>query len=104
MARITEERVIDKNSDTENLRKYPQDRVIVGRRNKNFGTDIFRLTERHFLSVYVSNTSKSKTARRKCVVCAKNKKRSESRYECKKCDVGLCINKCFELYHTKEEY
>ncbi|XP_046827605.1 protein tramtrack, alpha isoform-like isoform X5 [Vespa crabro] len=104
MARITEERVIEKNSDTENLRKYPQDRVIVGRGNKNFGSNIFRLTGRHFLSVYVSNTAKSKSARRKCVVCAKNKKRSESRYECKKCDVGLCIDKCFELYHTKEEY
>ncbi|KAL6417911.1 hypothetical protein ACFW04_014253 [Cataglyphis niger] len=60
-----------------------------------------RLTERHFPSLFVS---KRKNRSRRCVVCSKNDKRSESRYECKECNVGLCINQCFKIYHTQLYY
>ncbi|KAI4489037.1 PREDICTED: protein abrupt-like isoform X1 [Polistes canadensis] len=101
MASIREERIIE---NKKIIWKYQQDRTILDRGSTNFESTEFRLTGRHFLSVYYSNIAKSKNARRKCVVCAKNKKRSETRYECKKCNVGLCIDKCFELYHTQEEF
>ncbi|KAK1125280.1 hypothetical protein K0M31_020471 [Melipona bicolor] len=64
----------------------------------------FRLTERHFPSPYINNAAIRKNARRKCVVCRKHDRRSETHYECKKCDVGLCIYPCFGLYHTILDY
>jgi hypothetical protein len=39
---------------------------------------------------------------RNCIVCArKGNKGPRSRYACKACDVHLCIDKCFEHYHTR---
>lgn len=60
-----------------------------------------RLTERHFPSLYIS---KGKNRSQKCVMCSKNDKRSESRYECKDCNVGLCIDPCFKIHHTELYY
>lgn len=61
-----------------------------------------RLTERHFPSRCKSKISK--TALRKCVVCSNNDIRRRSRYECKDCDVGLCVVPCFEIHHTQLYY
>ncbi|XP_033359529.1 piggyBac transposable element-derived protein 4-like [Bombus vosnesenskii] len=85
------------------LRKYPQSRSVVGGGKKDSKDIPFRLTERHFLSKCSNQTDKAQLARRKCVVCAKHKKRSDTRYECRKCDVGLCID-CFETYHTQMNF
>lgn len=60
-----------------------------------------RLTERHFPSVY---ESVGKNRCRRCVVCSANDKRRESTYECKDCNVGLCVDPCFKIYHTKLNY
>ncbi|CAK9810861.1 PiggyBac transposable element-derived protein 4 [Anthophora quadrimaculata] len=69
-------------------------------KGRNTNNEPFRLMQRHFLSPYETNTAIRKSARRKCVVCAKNDKRKDTHYECKKCNVGLCIHPCFEMYHT----
>ncbi|KAK2575766.1 hypothetical protein KPH14_003655 [Odynerus spinipes] len=66
--------------------------------------NVLRLVSRHFPSKYINPTGMRQNGRRKCVVCSKHKKRSETRFECKECNVGLCIAPCFELYHTKKDY
>jgi len=60
-----------------------------------------RLNGRHFPSLY---EPKGKNRLRKCAICKKNNKRRESRYQCKKCDVGLCVFPCFKIYHTELHY
>ncbi|CAK9816234.1 PiggyBac transposable element-derived protein 4 [Anthophora plagiata] len=60
-----------------------------------------RLIERHFPSVY---GPAGKNRVRRCVVCTANDKRRESRYECKSCNVGLCVDPCFKIYHTELNY
>jgi ribosomal protein L37AE/L43A len=49
-------------------------------------------------------TNSKKNPRRRCVVCAKHKKQSETMWECKKCLVALHIASCFEKYHTLQDY
>ena len=61
------------------------------------------LTERHFLREVAPKTEKSKPQRR-CVVCSKHGKKKTSVYCCQICDVGLCLEDYFELYHTKLYY
>ncbi|GBL75918.1 PiggyBac transposable element-derived protein 4 [Araneus ventricosus] len=67
--------------------------------------NVVRLTGRHF-PFYVDE-SESRKKSRKCVVCSlkinENGKRvrRESRFECKNCNVGLCVAPCFEIYHTE---
>ncbi|CAK9832664.1 PiggyBac transposable element-derived protein 4 [Anthophora retusa] len=60
-----------------------------------------RLIERHFPSLYVPA---GKNRKRRCVVCSANDKRRESRYECQNCNVGLCVDPCFKIYHTQLNY
>ena len=60
------------------------------------------LTERHFPD-FVPETLSSTRPLRRCVVCSKVK-RKETRYQCIKCDVGLCVINCFEKYHTLQHY
>jgi hypothetical protein len=62
-----------------------------------------RLTERHFMAKSPPSAKKVKTMAR-CVVCLSRKLRRESRYECKQCKVALCVEPCFETYHTVEDY
>jgi len=62
-----------------------------------------RLTERHFLRKVASNTEKSKP-RRKCDLCSKEGKKKTSVCCCLICDMDLCLEDCFELYHTKFNY
>ena len=40
---------------------------------------------------------------RKCVVCRHRGIRKESRYQCGKCDKGLCPAPCFEMYHEGDD-
>ena len=62
------------------------------------------LTERHhFLRKVAPKTEKSKPQRR-CVVCSKHGNEKTSVYCCLIFDVGLCLEDCFELYHTKLNY
>ncbi|GBM21673.1 PiggyBac transposable element-derived protein 4 [Araneus ventricosus] len=65
-----------------------------------------RLTARHFASHIPPNPIK-KEPRRQCAVCCSKKTesgkkiRKETRIWCKDCEVGLCLEPCFEIYHTK---
>jgi len=61
------------------------------------------LTKRRFLRKVSPKTEKLKSQRR-CVVCSKHRKKKTSVYCCQICDVGLCLEDCFELYHTKLNY
>ncbi|KAI4478521.1 hypothetical protein M0804_011844 [Polistes exclamans] len=60
-----------------------------------------RLIKRHFPSVYKAPGNKP---RRRCVVCRANNRRRETVYECKNCDVRLCVDPCFQIYHCKLNY
>jgi len=62
-----------------------------------------RLTERNFLRKVAPKTEKSKPQRR-CVVCSKHRKKKTSVYCCQICDVCLCLEDCFQLYHMKLNY
>lgn len=68
-----------------------------------------RLKERHFLKSIPVTGSKSRPTKR-CVVCCSKRDgsgkriRRESRYWCPNCEVGLCLEPCFEIYHTKLNY
>ncbi|KAJ8926360.1 hypothetical protein NQ314_021280 [Rhamnusium bicolor] len=63
-----------------------------------------RLLAKHFIRRVPKPTPNSRQPVRRCVVCAKNKKRSETTYQCDICNVGLCVLPCFETYHTKKLY
>lgn len=67
----------------------------------SISTNSARLIERHFPTLY---TSEGKNKVRRCAVCSKNNRRRESRYECKECNVGLCICPCFKIFHTVKDY
>jgi len=68
-----------------------------------------RLTERHFLKSIPVTENKMRPTKR-CVVCCSKRDNSgkrirrESRYWCENCQVGLCLEPCFEIYHTKSTY
>jgi len=61
------------------------------------------LTERYFMRKVAPKTEISKPQRR-CVVCSKNGKKETSVYCCQICDVGLCLEDCFEQHYTKISY
>ncbi|KAE9529179.1 hypothetical protein AGLY_011975 [Aphis glycines] len=59
----------------------------------------------------IPSTPSKKNPRRVCKVCADKGKymngirgRKETPYCCKICDVSLCVDQCFETYHTKQKY
>lgn len=88
------------------LLKYPNENTCS---NKSGGQTAskdnqLRLVSRHFPSKYTNPTGMRQNGRRKCVVCSKHKMRTETRFQCKDCNVGLCIEPCFLLYHTKKDY
>lgn len=68
------------------------------------GPDTNRLTGRHFIQT-IPKTKKERPTKR-CRVCAKKGKRKESRYHCPTCSSspGLCLENCFEIFHTKIDY
>ncbi|XP_015185810.1 PREDICTED: piggyBac transposable element-derived protein 4-like [Polistes dominula] len=57
----------------------------------------------HFPRIIPPTEAKQKPQRR-CRVCTKHKKRSETVWECKKCLVALHVPNCFEIYHTQVNY
>lgn len=85
------------------LRRYHSSKATKNF-NKSGHINPIRLTARHFPSIYVNDKTKRKNPLRKCVVCTKNDKISQTRYQCKNCDVGLCVYPCFEKYHTESDY
>ncbi|XP_017875115.1 piggyBac transposable element-derived protein 4-like [Ceratina calcarata] len=80
------------------LQKYRMNMSYHHQKSKN---NPLRLIERHFPSLY---KPQRKNRNRRCVVCTANDKRRESRYECKDCNVGLCVEPCFRIYHTELQY
>lgn len=63
-----------------------------------------RFTGRHFPHVIPSEQSKKRGLWRRCAVCSKQNVRRETKYECKTCNVPLCVDPCFETYHTKKNF
>ena len=70
----------------------------------NVSQNSLRLTEKHFIAQVPQGTSKKKYPQRNCVRCTAMKKRKDTHYWCPKCNVGLCLNVCFEVYHTKRDF
>ncbi|XP_015111779.1 piggyBac transposable element-derived protein 4-like [Diachasma alloeum] len=66
-------------------------------------TDLRRLSERHFIKKVPRNDGKAQLQRR-CVVCTRHDKKKTTVYWCDVCSVGLFIQDCFEIYHTKENF
>jgi hypothetical protein len=75
-----------------------------------------RLTAKHFIS-RLRGTGKKINIARLCKVCNEAEKNNvdntiqkrkraghETSYECKDCNVSLCIEPCFRLYHSYQEY
>ena len=83
----------------ESISKYQESFAKSKSRRRILPTPL-RLTDRHFME-YVPATKKKTKPSRRCAVCAANKIRSESRYQCGECDVGLCAVPCFMYYHSK---
>jgi len=81
--------------------KYAMERKVPGRRGDD--NTVRRLIERHFPKRIPPTEKKSKPTRR-CVVCSKHGKRRETVYHCRDCDVALCVDECFEDYHTKKNF
>jgi hypothetical protein len=62
-----------------------------------------RLTEHNFLRKVQPRGGKARPQRR-CVVCTKHGRKKETVYCCRECNVGLCLEDCFEAYHTELNY
>ena len=66
----------------------------------------------HFLyRIPATHTRLEGKSQRSCRVCAERSKRQTGKsvkkcttMYCRKCDVGLCIGQCFEVFHTKLNY
>ena len=59
-----------------------------------------RLTERHFIRRIPQKNGGR--IRRNCIRCTTMGKRVASMYYCPSCNVTLCVDECFEVYHTKK--
>eukprot|EP00117_Sycon_ciliatum_P004759 scpid70461/ scgid8993/ PiggyBac transposable element-derived protein 4 len=64
-----------------------------------------RLTGKHFPEKHPATEAKAVVLRR-CVMCTSRGIRRETRYRCKTCHnhVSLCVEPCFEIYHTRSRY
>lgn len=88
-------------------------------RKRSSGDLLQRLSARHFIG-HLPPTGKRDHAKRRCAVCGPGEaelfrsanpgvampKRlgRETSFQCKQCQVALCVEPCFELFHTKSEY
>ncbi|XP_068122239.1 piggyBac transposable element-derived protein 4-like [Hyperolius riggenbachi] len=63
--------------------------------------NVIRLEGNHFPAPITPTPSK-KYPPKKCKICRKNGVRRDTRNHCQKCPskLGLCLNPCFEVYHT----
>ena len=59
-----------------------------------------RLVVRHFITPKYQNLGRKRS---RCVRCTKMGVRKETKYECRQCDVALCIFPCFEIYYTQRD-
>ncbi|BFZ22082.1 hypothetical protein BsWGS_25121 [Bradybaena similaris] len=59
----------------------------------------------HFPGINPKRLPSGKPSRPDCIVCTdRDKKRHQTQYICKKCNVPLCLFPCFERYHTLVNY
>ncbi len=69
----------------------------------SIGTPV-RITARYFSSKVESSTDR----RRRCFVCSHTthgpKHETKTGYECKECNVGLCVAPCFEAYYMLKHF
>ena len=71
--------------------------------------DPLRLSGRHFIrTLQTPPQAKEKKMQRQCHVCSHTSRRprtrKDTRYHCRECDVPLCLEPCFEEYHTLANY
>ncbi|XP_069104408.1 piggyBac transposable element-derived protein 4-like [Argopecten irradians] len=88
-------------------------------RGRKKGDNLQRLSARHLIG-HLPPTGTKSPARRRCVPCgpgemelyraqhqglpAPRRLGRETTFQCKQCCVPLCVEPCFELYHTKAEF
>ncbi|KAF3426717.1 hypothetical protein E2986_12625, partial [Frieseomelitta varia] len=76
--------------------KYLQtSNIYQGKKNSDNSLRIFQLN-------ILIRLRKEKIKRKS--VCTKHKIRRESRYHCKECEVDLCVDPYFRIYHTQINY
>jgi DDE_Tnp_1-like zinc-ribbon len=93
------------------LKKYTKynSRETLPPNKSQESTKLLRLFGKHFIK-YIPQTEKTKYPKRRCVVCYSKKGendmnvRKETRFYCPTCNVGLCLEDCFETFHTQEKY
>jgi len=89
----------------------PQPIAVRGAANPR---DIERLTGRHFLTKIEKKEGQKSKPLRTCPVCSTTtgkrktvgdgRKTVRSTYECRECDVGLCVDPCFKIYHINKDF
>ncbi|GFX89857.1 piggyBac transposable element-derived protein 4 [Trichonephila clavipes] len=90
----------------ESIQKY-SDRVNCSGPGRPSSTlNPLRLTARHFKRHIPPNPIKKRALKTMCCLvfkkrCKWEKIRKETRIWCKDCEVRLCFEPCFEIYHTK---
>jgi hypothetical protein len=93
----------------DHIEKYSDPNIQSPKGRPSAFPNPLRLTARHFASHIPPNAIK-KEPRRQCAVCCSKKNdngkriRKETRIWCKDCGVGLCLEPCFEIYHTKKNF
>ena len=89
------------------LEKYSDPLPGLGKHWASHGDDPTRLMARHFPKTIPATPCK-KYAQKPCHVCRtttqRPKARKDTRYMCASCDVALCLEPCFEQYHTLKYY
>jgi len=99
-------RLFLKNVIRQIIEKYGLHRKRRAKVKESLTTEDARLKGRHFPSVHIREDGKK--TQRKCFVHSKTSKgpssRKETIYECKTCDVPLCVVPCFEVYHTTKNF
>lgn len=67
-----------------------------------------RLSGRHFMQPLPLRECGQKRKQRKCFVCAhtvkRERKRKDTGFECKQCQIPLCVFPCYEEYHTIDNF
>ena len=75
---------------------------ISNKRGPHVHDNPLRLVENHFIRKMSQVPKKQK---RKCVRCNAMGIRRETCYQCDKCDyTALCVEPCFEIYHSKVDF
>lgn len=86
------------------IAKYKQVQPRSSGSRTSTGHSPLRLIARHFPSMYPRRPKDNKKISKRCVVCSAQKKRKETCYTCRNCDVALCVVGCFEKYHTVKKF